>query len=127
MASRCIITCVSFETVRYTYRLRPGAQAERALTAEWGRCRWLWNEAVHQQKTGRKPTMSTLSKMLTEARARLAWLRAGSQVAQQQTLRTYSTALDHSFKVKGRGRPKVKKLGTALLSLGYITRGFRLT
>ena len=41
------------ETVRYTYRLRPGRTAENALLAEWGRCRWLWNEAVHQRKTGR--------------------------------------------------------------------------
>ena len=93
------------ETVRYTYRLRPGAQAERALLAEWGRCRWLWNEAVHQQKTGRKPTFCKLSKMLTAARAANEWLRDGSQVAQQQTLRTYMLALDHSFKVKGRRKP----------------------
>jgi len=41
---------VAGEVVRYTYRLRPGARAERALMAEWHRCRWLWNEAVHQQK-----------------------------------------------------------------------------
>jgi putative transposase len=45
------------ETVRYTYRLRPGKQAEAALEAEWHRCRWLWNEAVHQQKSGSKPTL----------------------------------------------------------------------
>ena len=94
-----------FETVRYSYRLRPGAQAERALIAEWGRCRWLWNEAVHQHKTGRKPTICKLSKLLTTARAANEWLRDGSQVAQQQTLRTYMRALDHSFKVKGRRRP----------------------
>jgi hypothetical protein len=92
------------ETVRYTYRLRPGRIAQAALLAEWGRCRWLWNEAVHQQKTGRKPTFGKLSKMLTEARARLSWLRDGSQVAQQQTLRTYGSALEKSFTVKGRGR-----------------------
>jgi putative transposase len=114
------------ETVRYTYRLRPGRAAESALLAEWGRCRWLWNEAVHQQKTRRKPTMCKLSKMLTEARGRNAWLRDGSQVAQQQTLRTYMTALDSSFTVKGRGRPKVKKLKRALPSLEYTTRGFRV-
>ncbi|GID26169.1 transposase [Paractinoplanes brasiliensis] len=83
----------------------------------------MWNEAVHQQKTGRKPTFGKLSKMLTEARGRNAWLRAGSQVAQQQMLRTYGTALDHSFKVKGRGRPAVKKLKVALPSLEYTTRG----
>jgi transposase len=117
---------MSTETVRYTYRLRPGRQAQAALLAEWGRCRWLWNEAVHQQKTRRKPTFGKLSKLLTEARGRNAWLREGSQVAQQQTLRTYGTALDHSFKVKGRGRPKVKRLKDALPSLEYTTRGLRI-
>ena len=115
-----------FETVRYTYRLRPGSQAEAALLSEWGKCRWLWNEAVHQQRRNRKPTMCQLSKLLTEARGRNAWLRDGSQVAQQQTLRTYMTALDASFTVKGRGRPTVKKLKTSLPSLEYTTRGFRI-
>ena len=114
------------ETVRYTYRLRPGRTAQAALLAEWGRCRWLWNEAVHQQRARRKPSLCKLSKLLTEARSRNAWLREGSQVAQQQTLRTYMSALDSSFKVKGRGRPKVKKLKKALPSLEYTTRGFRL-
>ncbi|MDW5327497.1 hypothetical protein [Plantactinospora sp. KLBMP9567] len=81
------------ETVRYTYRLRPGAIAEAALLAEWGRCRWLWNEAVHQYRTGRRPTFGKLSKLLTEVRARSSWLRDGSQVARRQTLRTYALAL----------------------------------
>lgn len=75
------------ETVRYTYRLRPGADAERALLAEWNRCRFLWNEAVHQQKSGRWPTLCGLSKLLTDARGRFGWLREGSQVVQQQALR----------------------------------------
>ncbi|WP_199752559.1 RNA-guided endonuclease TnpB family protein [Actinoplanes sp. ATCC 53533] len=114
------------ETVRSTYRLRPGRMAQAALLAEWGRCRWLWNEAVHQQQTRRKPTLCKLSKLLTEARGRNAWLREGSQVAQQQTLRTYTTALDASFRLKGRGRPKAKKLKSALPSLQYTTRGFRI-
>lgn len=112
------------EVVRYTYRLRPGATATRALDAEWHRCRFLWNEAVHQQKTGGKPTFARLSKMLTEARSRTTWLREGSQVAQQQTLRTYAQALDHSFKIKGRGRPVAKRKHQALPSLEYTTRGF---
>ncbi len=47
-----LYTRIVIETVRYTYRLRPGAKAVRALLDEWHRCRWLWNEAVHQQKTG---------------------------------------------------------------------------
>jgi putative transposase len=112
------------ETVRYAYRLRPGTQAGDALLAEWHRCRWLWNEAVHQHRTGRKPTVCKLSKLLTGARARFAWLREGSQVAQQQTLRTFATALEHSFTVKGRGKPKIKHRKTALPSLEYTTRGF---
>lgn len=122
------------ETVQYTYRLRPGVTARAALSAEWDRCRWLWNEAVHQQHCGRKPTMCTLSKLLTEARGRTAWLRAGSQVAQQQTLRTYTMALQQSFTIKGRGRPQFKGRGRpqfktkrkALPSLEYTTRGFSL-
>ncbi|MFF4875170.1 RNA-guided endonuclease InsQ/TnpB family protein [Micromonospora sp. NPDC000668] len=113
-----------YETVRYTYRLRPGATAVAALLSEWGRCRWLWNEAVHQQKSGGKPTFCKLSKLLTEARSRSQWLRDGSQVAQQQTLRTYALALQHSFKVKGRGRPTVKRRKTTLPSLEYTVRGF---
>lgn len=96
------------QTVRYTYRLRPGATTQDALLAEWARCRWLWNEAVHQQRTGRNPTFGKLSKLLTEARARSPWLREGSVVAQQQAVRTYALALQHSYKVKGRGRPTVK-------------------
>ena len=87
------------EIVRYTYRLRPGTRAERVLMAEWHRCRWLWNEAVHQEKSGRRPTLCKLSKLLTEARARSVWLREGSQVAQQQTLRTYSQALSLAYQV----------------------------
>lgn len=115
------------EVVRYTYRLRPGRTAEAALLAEWGRCRWLWNEAVHQQKSGQKPTFAKLGKMLTEARSRMLWLREGSQVAQQQTLRDYSRALDHSFKVKGRSRPVVKSRKKSLPSLQYTARNFGIS
>jgi putative transposase len=114
------------ETVRYTYRLRPGAQAETALLAEWNRCRFLWNEAVHIQKTGQRPTFCGLSKWLTDARRKFSWLREGSQVAQQQALRTYSQSLNHSFTVKGRGRPKFKSRKIASPSLEYTTRGFSI-
>lgn len=112
------------ETVRYTYRLRPGRTAERALFAEWHRCRWLWNECVRLQRVGARPTMKSLSAELTAARARTPWLREGSSVAQQQTLRTYDQALRHSFQVKGRGRPAIKKRRSSLTSLEYTTRGF---
>lgn len=112
--------------MRYTYRLRPGAAAVSALNTEWGRCRFLWNEAVHQQRSGRKPTFCALSKMLTDARAKFAWLRDGSQVAQQQTLRAYGLALTASFKVKGRGRPTFKNRKKTLPSLEYTVRGFAI-
>lgn len=112
------------ETVRYTYKLRPGAQATAVLEAEWGRCRWLWNEAVHQQRTGCKPTLCKLGKLLTEARAHNAWLREGSQDVQGQTLRTYCLALDDSFRVKGRRRPQFKERKRTLPSLAYKRTGF---
>ena len=117
---------VVIETVRYTYRLRPGAQAEVALLAEWNRCRFLWNEAVHMQKTGQRPNFAGLCKLLTGARGRLVWLREGSQVAQQQVLRTYGLALTHSFKIKDRGRPKFKAHKKTLPTLDYTTRGFSI-
>ncbi|MFD7596817.1 RNA-guided endonuclease TnpB family protein, partial [Kitasatospora sp. NPDC059812] len=31
---------------RYTYRLRVSATALALLEAEWGKCRWVWNESV---------------------------------------------------------------------------------
>lgn len=114
------------EIVRYTYRLRPGAHAVAALEAEWHRCRWLWNEAVHQHRSRRKPTFCKLSRLLTDARSHNTWLRSGSQVAQQQTLRVYAKALDDSFKVKGRGRPKRKGRKTTRPSLEYTSNGFKL-
>lgn len=110
--------------LRYTYRLRPGAQAERHLLAEWGLCRWLWNEAVHQQRSGHKPTRGKLSKLLTEARGRLTWLREGSQDVEAATLTTYAEALDRSFKVKGCRRPKMKRAKVARPSLPYTRNGF---
>lgn len=114
------------EVVRYTYRLRPGATAERALLNEWHRCRFLWNEAVHQQRTGRTPTRARLGKLLTEARTANAWLRAGSQDAQAFVLRDYMVALDSSFKVKGRNRPTVKRRHKTSPSLCYSRNGFSI-
>ena len=83
MPGYCIVRYVpAIETVRCTYRLRPGGAAERALLAEWDRCRFRWNEAVHRQRTGKRPTLVCLWTLLTAARADVGWLRAGSQVAQ---------------------------------------------
>ncbi|MCW2295278.1 RNA-guided endonuclease InsQ/TnpB family protein [Rhodococcus erythropolis] len=114
------------ETVRYSFRLRPGKLATAALESEWHRCRFLWNEAVHQQRSFQHASIGKLGKLLTAARRGNAWLRAGSQNAQQQMLRTYVQALDDSFRVRGRGRPVFKSRKKALPSLGYTTRGFNI-
>ena len=39
-------------------------------------------------------------------------------------MRTYAAALDHSFKVKGRRKPVIKRRKDALPSLEYTVRGF---
>jgi putative transposase len=114
------------ETVRYTYRLRPGAQAVAALDAEWHRCRWLWNEAVHQRRSGRPMSKGRLGKLLTEARKTNSWLRGGWQNAQAEMLNTYADALNRSFKVKGCGRPKIKRRRDTLPSLAFTRNGFSL-
>ncbi len=72
------------------------------------------------------PRSPRLGKLLTESRRRNGWLREGSQGAQQQTLRTYAQALDHSFTVKRRGRPQFKARKKARPSLEYTTRGFTI-
>jgi len=86
----------------------------------------LWNEAVHQFRSGRKPTLAKLSRLLTEARKTNAWLRDGWQNAQQATLRAFSSALHHSFSVKGRGRPRVKKRKGSRPSLEFSRNGFAI-
>jgi putative transposase len=114
------------ETVRYTYRLRPGRQAEATLLAEWGRCRWLWNEAVNQWRAKRPVNKGRLGKLLTDARKSSGWLRDGWQNTQAETLNAYADTLNQSFKVKGRGRPKPKRRKVDLLSLPFTKNGFSL-
>lgn len=114
------------ETVRYTYRLRPGAVAERALISEWHRTRYLWNDAVEQMRSGEKIALTTLGKRLTALRAEHDWLREGSQNAQQHEIRTFVQSFSHSFTVKGRRRPTFKSAKKGQPSLGYTTRGFSI-
>ncbi|WP_245173556.1 transposase, partial [Streptomyces aureus] len=75
---------------RYTYRLRVSSTARAGLMAEWARCRWVWNECVAMSRkvhglnrgTVEKTTCgpAQLDKLLTEARAAMAWLREGASV-----------------------------------------------
>lgn len=82
---------------------------------------------MNQFRTGQKPTAKKLDALLTSARASLPWLREGSSVVQQQTIRDYATALSASFSVKGRGRPVLKtRKKNPYVSLNYTTRGFSI-
>ncbi|WP_030175334.1 RNA-guided endonuclease InsQ/TnpB family protein [Streptomyces sp. NRRL S-813] len=129
---------------RYTYRLRVSSAARTALAAEWDRCRWVWNECVaksrtvhlHNKATGPKATCgpAQLDRMLTEARARTPWLRAGASVPQQQVIRDFGRSRAKAQKdirerlpmARRAGMPKWKTKREALPSLNYTRRGFRL-
>ncbi|MGW4537419.1 RNA-guided endonuclease InsQ/TnpB family protein [Streptomyces chartreusis] len=129
---------------RYTYRLRLSSAARAALEAEWDRLRWVWNECVaksravhaYNRATGERATCGPvqLAAMLTEARARTAWLREGACVPQQQVIRDFGKSRARALKdirvgvpMRQRaGMPKYKKKREALPTLEYTKRGFRL-
>jgi putative transposase len=102
---------VGEETVRYTYRLRPGRQAETRLLAEWDCVRWVYNQTLERKKNGERCP----SRCLTEWRAEHEWLRAGSQNAQQSVLWNFPTRAKHFKSVK-----------RTLPSIAYTTRGFSI-
>ncbi|WP_460764171.1 RNA-guided endonuclease InsQ/TnpB family protein, partial [Nocardiopsis oceani] len=123
---------------RYTYRLRVSSTAKRALSAEWDRCRWVWNQCVSASQAAHKacekcgPAM--LDKQLTGWRADNAWLRAGASVPQQQTIRDFAKSRTKALKdIKNRvplkqrfGMPRFKKKALAAPTLNYTRRGFCL-
>ncbi|MEV8540812.1 transposase [Streptomyces sp. NPDC051572] len=123
---------------RYTYRLRVSSTARTALEAEWTRCRWIWNECCARSKKAHadeeKCGPARLDKMLTEARTANVWLREGSSVPQQQTIRDFAKSRTKALKdIKARlpqhrraGMPKYKKKHAADPTLNYTQRGFRL-
>ncbi|MBK6018108.1 RNA-guided endonuclease TnpB family protein [Streptomyces sp. MBT53] len=123
---------------RYTYRLRVSSTARTALEAEWARCRWIWNECCARSKKAyadeEKCGPARLDKMLTEARTANSWLREGSSVPQQQTIRDFAKSRAKALKdIKARlpqhqraGMPKCKKKRVADPTLNYTQRGFRL-
>ena len=129
---------------RYTYRLRVSSTARTALEGEWARCRWVWNECVAMSRkvhalnrtVAEKTTCgpAQLDKLLTEARRSTAWLREGSSVPQQQTVRDFAKSRAKAMKdVKARlpvrrraGMPRMKRKRETLPSLNYTVRGFRL-
>jgi putative transposase len=77
--------------------------------------RFVWNLAVEQQswwRPGRNRASGYLDqcRQLTEARAEHVWLRAGSQMVQQQALRDFAQAMTYFFAGTHR-RPTWRKAG----------------
>src|SRR5712691_9482191 len=86
----------------FRYRLVPTAAQETALRDHCAHARFVWNLAVEQQSwwhpgRGRAPGYLEQCRQLTEARAQYEWLRAGSQMVQQQALRDFSQAMTNFF------------------------------
>ncbi|MEV7446538.1 transposase [Streptomyces sp. NPDC091204] len=132
---------------RYTYRLRVSSSAVAALLTEWDRCRWIWHECVAKSKevhawNRTKPEgadkrtcgPAQLDRLLTEARAKTPWLRAGSSVVQQQAIRDFGRSKAKAQKdIRDRlptnrraGMPKWKRKRESEPSLNYTRSGFRL-
>ncbi|MET7779516.1 transposase [Streptomyces mirabilis] len=125
--------------------LRVSSTARARLLGEWDRCRWVWNECVAKSKAvyahnkahpmdGWTCGPAQLDRMLTEARELTPWLREGSSVPQQQTIRDFGRSSAKAQKdIKSRlpqrqraGRPKWKTKREADPTLNYTRRGFRL-
>jgi len=123
---------------RFTYRVRVSATAERALLAEWDRCRWVWNQCVAESRQARKDKRECgpagLDKKLTGWRAQRGWLREGSSVVQKQTIRDFGRSRtkalkDRRDKVPMRqraGLPQFKKRDRAQPTMNYTRQGFTL-
>ncbi|PBC67411.1 putative transposase [Streptomyces sp. TLI_235] len=130
---------------RWTFRLRVSKTAAVLLEAEWGRCRWVWNECVamsrkvHGHNRANPESKRTcgpadLDKLLTEARGAMAWLREGASVPQQQTIRDFAKSRAKALKdVRAKlpaeqriGLPKPKRKRDSRPSLNYTRRGFRI-
>jgi putative transposase len=84
------------------YRLVPSPVQEAILREHCSHARFVWNLAVEQQSWWRRgrakaPGYLDQCRQLTEARARYEWLRAGSQMVQQQALRDFSQAMTYFF------------------------------
>lgn len=75
-----------------------------------------------------------LDRMLTDARAAMAWLREGSSVPQQQTIRDFAKSRAKALKDIKAGlpmrqraaMPRIKRRREAPPSLNYTRRGFRI-
>ena len=97
------------------YRLLPSPAQEVVLRGHCAQARYVWNLAVEQQSWWRPGRMGAPGyleqcRQLTAARAAHAWLRAGSQMVQQQALRDFAQAMANFFAGTHR-RPSWRKAG----------------
>jgi transposase len=97
------------------YRLLPTPAQEFVLRDHCAQARYVWNLAVEQQSWWRPERASAPGyleqcRQLTAARAEYAWLRAGSQMVQQQALRDFAQAMANFF-AGTHGRPTWRKAG----------------
>ena len=95
------------------YRLEPTPLQEAILLRHCSDARYVWNLAVDQQswwRPGRESAPGYLEqcRQLTAARAGNDWLRAGSQMVQQQALRDFAQAMAGFFAGTHR-RPRWRK------------------
>ncbi len=84
------------------YRLLPSPAQEAVLRDHCAHARFVWNLAVEQHshwRPGRTSAPGYLEqcRQLTAARAEHDWLRAGSQMVQQQALRDFAQAMANYF------------------------------
>ena len=84
------------------YRMYPSQAQHEALLLHCAHARFVWNLAVEQQShwtryRGPAPSHLARNKQLTEARREFGWLRAGSQMVQQQALRDFDQAIRNFF------------------------------
>jgi putative transposase len=84
------------------YRLAPSPRQETILREHCRHARFVWNLAIEQQahwRPGRSSAPGYLeqARQLTAARRDNEWLRAGSQMVQQQALRDFAQAMANFF------------------------------
>ncbi len=99
------------------YRLIPTPAQEAVLRSHCGHARYVWNLAVEQHShwhPGRANAPGYLEqcRQLTAARTEYDWLRAGSQMVQQQALRDFAQAMAAFFNPSNPARrPSWRKAG----------------
>jgi transposase len=100
----------------------PAPAQEAALLEQCRQARYVWNLALEQwsmwsRDKGAPPGYVEQARQLTEARAEVGWLRAGSQTVQQQALRDFDRAVRNFYAATHR-RPTWRKAG--------LHEGFRI-